>query len=125
MKKNSKIIIWLVIVLIVGVGILALTNRKSEPGQLDGFASCLKERGATFYGAFWCSHCQNQKNMFGKSQKFLPYVECSTPNGNNQSPLCTEKNITGYPAWEFADGSREFGEISLKKLAEKTGCLLP
>jgi len=125
MKKNSKIIIWLVLALIIGIVIWALTNRKSEPSRLDGFASCLKEKSATFYGTFWCSYCQNQKKMFGKSQKFLPYVECSTPNGNGQIALCTERNITGYPTWEFSDGSRESGVISLEKLAEKTGCLLP
>lgn len=37
----------------------------------------LKEAGAHMYGAFWCSHCQEQKAMFGKqAQADLPYVEC-------------------------------------------------
>jgi len=125
MKKNSKIIVWLVVVLIVGGGIWALASHKSGPGKLDGFAACLKEKGATFYGAFWCPHCQNQKKMFGSSQKLLPYVECSTPDGNGQNALCTEKKITGYPTWEFSDGSRESGEIALEELAKKTGCTLP
>lgn len=96
-----------------------------KPGRLDAFAQCLGEKGATFYGAFWCPHCQNQKRMFGKSEKFLPYVECSTPNGKDQLPVCKEKNIGGYPTWEFADGSRETGEIALGRLAEKTSCQLP
>ena len=40
-------------------------------------------------------------------------------------PICQEKNIESYPTWEFNDGSRLDGEISLTQLAEKTGCPLP
>jgi thiol-disulfide isomerase/thioredoxin len=98
---------------------------KNQPGPYDAFSQCLKEKGAVFYGAFWCPHCQNQKKVFGKSAKFLPYVECSTPDGRGQTALCQQKKIDGYPTWEFADGSREIGEVSLQKLAEKTGCALP
>jgi thiol-disulfide isomerase/thioredoxin len=98
---------------------------KNQPGPYDAFSQCLKEKGAVFYGAFWCPHCQNQKKVFGKSAKFLPYVECSTPDGRGQIALCQQKKIDGYPTWEFADGSREIGEVSLQKLAEKTGCALP
>ncbi len=94
----------------------------NAPGKLDAFAQCLKEKGAVFYGAFWCPHCKNQKTMFGNSQKYLNYVECSTPDGRAQLQACKEKNITGYPTWEFADGSRESGEVPLNKLSEKTGC---
>lgn len=96
----------------------------ATPGKLDTFAQCLKDEGAVFYGAFWCSHCQNQKKMFGRSAKILPYVECSTPDGKRQFPVCVEKKIEGYPTWEFADGSRESGEVPLEKLAQKTGCVL-
>ena len=95
------------------------------PGKFDVFAQCLKDKGAVFYGAFWCPHCQNQKAMFGKSEKFLPYVECSAPNGQSQLQICNDKDIKGYPTWIFADETRLDGEIPLEKLAEKTGCVLP
>lgn len=104
--------------------IIFLVNFNSGPGKLDVFAQCLEEKGAVFYGAFWCPHCQTQKAMFGKSQKYLPYVECSNASGRGQVSYCNEREITGYPTWEFADGSREFGELSLETLAEKTGCEL-
>lgn len=97
---------------------------QSQPGKLDAFARCLKDKNAVFYGAFWCPHCQNQKEMFGKSAKLLPYVECSTPDGKTQIQLCQSKGIEGYPTWEFADGTRLVGEIPLAQLSEKTGCLL-
>lgn len=112
------------ILLAAGIGFF-LTQRNSQADNLDAFAQCLKDRGAIFYGAFWCPHCQNQKALFGKSEKLLPYIECSTPDGQEQLALCKEKNINGYPTWEFKDGSRETGEVALEKLSQKSGCSLP
>jgi len=129
--RNKKILIAITAILIAGFLVilsLALISKQengSVSSQYDSFAKCLKEKGAVFYGAFWCPHCQNQKKIFGKSAKFLPYVECSTPDGRGQISLCQQKKIDGYPTWEFADGSRELGEVSLAKLSEKTGCPLP
>ncbi len=123
MKKEYLIFGIVTILVVFGIAGFAYYE-DSVPGKLDGFAQCLKDKGAVFYGAFWCPHCQSQKEMFGRSAKLLPYVECSTPNGREQLPLCIEKKIEGYPTWEFADGSREGGEVPLSKLAEKTGCAL-
>lgn len=96
----------------------------NAPGKYDAFAQCLGEKGATFYGAFWCSHCAQQKQLFGKSAKLLPYVECSTPDGKGQTAICSSKEIEGYPTWEFADGTRLSAVMSPQQLAEKTGCEL-
>lgn len=96
----------------------------SQPGPQDALATCIKDSGATFFGAFWCPHCQEQKAMFGKSVSLLPYTECSMPDGKSQRPECTDEGITTYPTWEFADGSRITGTQSLATLAEKTGCSL-
>lgn len=112
---------------VVGLCILvvsALVWRSRAPGDLDAFASCISEKKAVFYGAFWCPHCQRQKKLFGRSERLLPYVECSLPNGQGQTQTCTDKGVTGYPTWIFADGGKETGELSLKRLAEKTGCTL-
>lgn len=113
-----------VIALVVIAGGYYFWSQSQKPGELDQFAQCLKDKGAIFYGAFWCPHCQNQKKMFGRSQKLLPYVECSTADGRGQLPSCSEKKIEGYPTWEFTDGTRLSGEIPLRTLAEKTGCEL-
>lgn len=127
--NDKKIFIFILIILILGVIATVLLRSgdmvQSGPGKYDEFAICLKDKGAVFYGAFWCSHCQATKKMFGSSQKFLPYVECSTPDGNGQLAQCADKKITGYPTWEFADGSRLTGELSFETLAEKTSCILP
>lgn len=97
---------------------------QATPGEHDAFAQCLGERGAKFYGAYWCPHCQDQKALLGKSEKLLPYIECSTPNGQGQLQICTDAGIQGYPTWEFSDGERISGVVSLEALSEKTGCEL-
>ena len=123
MGKNKFFFIVLFAVAVIGLAFLIYKPPASP--EMIAFAECLGERGATFYGAFWCPHCQNQKAMFGSADKYLPYIECSTPDGRGQLPICQEANVTGYPTWEFADGSRLSGEIPIRTLAEKTGCAAP
>ncbi len=127
MDKDSKLI--LIVGSIIGVAIIGAiiysVQYNKRPGELDGFATCLQEKGAQFYGAFWCPHCQAQKKTFGRSASKLPYTECSLSNGQGQTQICIDKKIESYPTWEFADGSRVTGEQTLKTLAEKTGCELP
>jgi len=101
-----------------------ILENNEQSGELDSFAKCLKDEGAVFFGAFWCSHCGSQKKLFGTSAKYLNYVECSTSDGNGRTKVCEDKNIESYPTWEFADGSRQSGEVSLEMLAEKTSCNL-
>ena len=119
-----KKLIIIVIIVVAGV-IFFIANNASQPGPLDGFTQCLKDKGTIFYGTFWCKYCQNQKKMFGRSARLLPYVECSTANGQGMLPICRENKVTGYPTWVFPDQSRESGEVPLETLAERSGCFLP
>ena len=122
---NSNKIIWAIVgIVLVGLTVFVI-KAPVKPGELDTFATCLGEKGAKFYGTFWCPHCRNQKALFGKSARLLPYTECSTPDGNSQLQVCKDAKIEGYPTWEFSDGTRLSGEISLETLAEKTSCELP
>lgn len=123
MAKNVKIGIISALIIVVVAGIIFLIPRKTTApsGNLDAFAQCIKDSGAKFYGAFWCPHCQNQKKLFNDS-KNLPYVECSTPDGQGQTQECQDKKIEGYPTWIFADGSQLSGELTFDQLSQKTGC---
>jgi len=130
LTKNhmSKQTIISIITLIVALGAILFFVQKADqkPGKYDKFATCLAEQDATFFGAFWCPHCQDQKKLFGKkSAAKLDYVECSTPDGKDQTQVCIDAEITGYPTWEFADGERVDGVISLEDLSERTSCPLP
>jgi len=128
MDNNVKIflgVIGLLVLGVIGTVVLRSDSTPVGPGKYDTFATCLREKGAVFYGAFWCPHCQAQKKLFGSSAKLLPYVECSTADGNARTQVCIDKKIEGYPTWDFVDGSRLNGEIPLAQLAEKTSCELP
>lgn len=122
---SKKLILWLVAIIIVILGVIWLARLPEKPGKYDSFAACIKDSGTLFYGTFWCPNCQNQKAKFGSSAKLLPYIECSTVDGKNQLPICAKAGIEGYPTWDFPDGSRELGDISLEFISERTGCLLP
>ncbi len=128
MSKDTKAILiggLIFAAIIIGVTVFVTKNKNAGPGQLDAFATCLKDSGVTFYGAFWCPHCQAQKALFGSAQKKLPYVECSNPDGQTQNQTCNDKGIKGYPTWFFPDGTSQSGEMSLADLSAKSNCPLP
>lgn len=123
MKKAAIISIIICILVLIGI-IWSVNSYNGAPGQYDSLAVCLKDKSTTFYGAFWCQHCQNQKKAFGKSARLLPYVECSKPDGRSQYQICTDNKIESYPTWVFANGERVIGEMTPEQLAEKTSCSL-
>jgi len=131
MKKN--VLFGVVAVVILGL-IFGLSKSASfseekalENAKLVEFRECIAKSEATFYGAFWCGHCRDQKAILGvKKESEMPfYVECSTPDANAQTAECIEKGIQSYPTWIFADGSFQSGVMSLSELGSKTNCELP
>ncbi len=129
MKENNIVVGIVVLLLAVGVMLYFAGDKSGVTPTVGGgdgktlaLAQCLKDRGTVFYGAFWCPHCKQQKALFGSAEKSLPYVECSTPDGNSQNLICANKGIKSYPTWKFSDGSELTGEVALATLAEKSGC---
>ena len=100
MQKNNWVLYGGAIIVIAFIAII-ISSSKGGGGvanpQMDTFAMCLEDKGAVFYGAFWCSHCAAQKALFGNSVDKLPYVECSTPDSQGQLPICKKKKIKNYP----------------------------
>ena len=92
---------------------------------LDAFAQCLKSKGARMYGAWWCPHCADQKEMFGFAFQYVNYVECSPPGLKTETDECKQAGVQHFPTWQFPDGSRTEGAQPLSVLGEKTGCKLP
>lgn len=113
------------IVLIVGAKVVQDKKAEVASGTYTEFAQCIKDKGARFFGAFWCPHCKEQKELFGDAVPNLPYVECSTEDKQNQTQVCIDEKITGYPTWKFQDGTILNGLVTLQKLSEQTGCTLP
>ena len=98
------------------------TTANLSAGEIKTLAQCLTDQGFKLYGAFWCGHCKDQKDMFGAAASLLNYVECSTPDGNDQTEVCQQAGIESYPTWEFPDGTKTPGVITLKQLITASGC---
>lgn len=90
----------------------------SPPGAAD-LARRLKEAGAKMYGAFWCSHCFEQKEYFGaEAMASFPYVECypdGWTRGVELAPACSAAGVKGFPTWEINgktyEGEKTFDEL--------------
>ncbi len=105
--------------------ILTACGKQVQTSKYESFAQCLTDEGVKMYGAYWCPHCQRQKEMFDGAFDNATYVECSLPNRQGQTQVCKMEGISTYPTWEFSDGSRVEGVIQLQRLSNLTGCPLP
>lgn len=119
-NKMKKVILSLgVLLMIFLASCSSITGKATDsPGELDGFAQCLTDKGAKMYGTEWCSHCKNQKALFGKSFQYVDYVDC-----DRSKQVCANAGIKGYPTWVIDDENYP-GEQSLEKLSSLSGCEL-
>ncbi|BFG39372.1 thiol-disulfide oxidoreductase LTO1 [Prunus yedoensis var. nudiflora] len=87
-------------------------------------AKHLNAIGAKMYGAFWCSHCVEQKQMFGReAAKLLNYVECfpgGFRKGTIMAKACIDVGIEGFPTWVI-NGQVLSGEKDFTELAQESG----
>ncbi|MDB9525689.1 hypothetical protein PN498_06795 [Oscillatoria sp. CS-180] len=105
---------------VVAAGCASVADSTSANSYESQLAAHLTEQGATMYGAYWCPHCADQKEMFGEAVQDIPYVECAADGKNAQPELCKSKNIQGYPTWEI-DGEFYIGAQPLAELARLSG----
>jgi len=106
--KKTKTIISLsvaVVIILIAFGIYSSV----KPGDWDDFAKCLTEKGAVMYGEDWCSNTQGQKNMFGKSFKYINYQ--------------VKENLNIRPTWVI-DGKSYERVQSFERLGSLSGCAL-
>ena len=125
-KKKSPMSTGTIMVLIFLGGILlysGATAFSSGNGnldlQLEGFAECLVESDATFYGTEWCGFCTQQKEILGDvfrqfSNHF--FVDC-----DRYRSQCSAAGVTGYPTWVI-NGQRYVGVQSIDALSNAMGC---
>jgi uncharacterized membrane protein len=92
-----------------------------ESLRLRSVAEHLSARGFKFYGASWCAHCQEQKELFGSAANSLPYVECSKygPKGPRVTE-CELMKIQNYPTW-IIENRRIERIISVERLIHLSG----
>lgn len=102
------------------IGVLGRTPEVEDPIQ-RALAIHVARSGAIMYGAHWCDHCRQQKDLFGASARRLPYVECSTgAQGTPQTAECRNRQIKTYPTWVI-NGQRYTEVLTPARLAALTG----
>ncbi len=111
-----------------GTPAYAIVNTSSNT-EIE-LAKHLKSIGAKMYGAYWCPHCHDQKELFGKeAAQIFNYVECAPDGVNSQTALCQEVGPKiekqtgqplGFPTWEI-NGKYYSGTQTLTDLATKSG----
>jgi hypothetical protein len=113
------------VIIVAAFALVVYLGLRKRGSRLDTFAQCLAAKQVRMYGAYWCPHCAEQKEMFESSFRYVPYVECGLAGSRDQAPVCKDAGIKHFPTWQFADGERQEGTLSLELLGSKTGCGLP
>ena len=112
-------------------GLIAIPETAGEPKPPKGWeitttsgtaevdlAKHLTAIGAKKYGAFWCPHCYEQKQLFGKEAfAEINYLECDPQGENPQREKCLAAGIQSFPTWEI-DGKLYPGTKTLEELAK-------
>ena len=112
-------------------GLIAIPEPRGNPQPPKGWdintasgaaeialAEHLTAIGAKKYGAFWCPHCYEQKQLFGKEAfSEIDYVECDPQGENPQRDTCMAAGIQSYPTWEI-NGELYPGTKTPQELAE-------
>jgi len=123
-NTSAPRVIIVVAIVAVCAGLYLLLRHKQN-SRMDAFAQCLGTKGAKMYGAYWCPHCADQKEKFGSSFQYAPYIECGIKGSHAEAQICVDAGVKHFPTWTFADGARVEGDHPLEFLGDATGCPLP
>lgn len=113
--KKTLILALLSLLVLSGCG-------EVKDGQYAQMAQCLTEKGVKLYGAYWCPHCNEQKEIFGDDARYLTYIECDQRGEDADTKACREAEITHYPTWVFPGQDNLVGKYEPEILAKKANC---
>ena len=120
---SRKMLIWSGIVLLFVLAWAAGWYYRNH--RYDNFAKCLASKQTKMYGLYWCPHCLEQKEMFGKSFQYVPYTECAIKGSHDLAPACAAAGVKLFPSWQFGGNPPIEGVFPLQVLGSQTGCSLP
>ncbi len=92
--------------------------------DLVGFAQALAESGTQLFGAAWSAASTEQRDLFEDGRNELPFIEITGPDRTLNS-IGVAEDITVFPTWEFPDGSRSEGVLTLEEISERSGIDIP
>ena len=125
-RRNWGRVAIYAVLIVAAIGLAYYLDNRTQHKH-DAFARCLTARGVKMYGAWWCPHCVEQKEKFGASFEYAPYVECGIKGDlHGQAQVCKDEKVVHYPTWQFPPtGERVERVFTLQELSDRTGCSLP
>ncbi len=105
-----------------------LIENTSGEAEIE-LAKHLKSINAKMYGAYWCPHCCEQKEFFGKDAfKEFNYIECADGGKDAQTATCQAVGAEltkqgkkfGFPTWEI-NGQLYSQRLTPQELAQYSG----
>ena len=109
---------------LTGEGEAELSGEGEPANDLVAFAKALADAGVRFFGAAWCPFCNDQKALFQDGYKHLPFIEVTNPD-RTQNQIAIDEGITQYPTWDFGNGDRVTGVMTLAALEAKMKTIIP
>jgi len=110
--------IWIIVIIVIVILAAYFVYRSAAaPSDNKNLAQCLTDKGVSMAGTDRCTHCADQKEMFGKAFKYINYRNCDF-----EIEWCFEHGVTGYPTWVFPDSTTYPGVRSLSELKRLAGC---
>jgi len=122
-SPSRKRLVWIGIVLVLILAYAGFWYHSNH--QYDEFAKCLASKQTKMYGLYWCPHCAEQKEMFGRAFQYVTYVECGIKGSHEMAGACTVAGVKLFPSWQFGGGKPIEGVFPMQELSDKTGCVLP
>jgi uncharacterized membrane protein/glutaredoxin len=103
------------VTVVAALGVFAVSPEGATSYQI-ALARHLTATKATMYGAYWCPHCVEQKELFSSASSMVPYVECDPKGAGARPDLCERASVKSFPTWVIGDQRLE-GTQSLDALA--------
>jgi len=114
-KKNLLITIsFIVLAIAIAFAVMTLTKKPSITTD-DAVAKCIG-KNSVLYVQLGCSHCEDQKKLFGTNYQYLNTIDCFY-----QTQKCIADGIEGTPTWVIK-GQKYVGVQTVEKLQELTNC---
>ena len=120
--KTERLLLWAIVAVVAGAGFAVWYHLNH---RYDGFAQCLASKQVKMYGLYYCPHCAEQKEKFGRSFQYVPYVECAVKGKPGITDECQAAGTKLFPSWQFGNSPPKEGVFSLEELSDKSGCGLP
>ena len=124
-KAETRTTVIIAVVIVLAVACVYYFARIRGATRYDALAQCLTAKQVKMYGLYWCTHCAEQKEMFGASFKHVTYIECGIKGSKDEEPVCKDAGVKNFPTWQFPNGSRKEGVQPLQVLSDQSGCSLP